>query len=108
MGSDWPVSSPDPWQAIHVAVNRVLHDAEPGTPPLGPDQRLPLAVALRAYTAGSAYVNHRESHLGTIAVGMDADLAVLDRDPFAGSADEIGRTRVVRTFVGGQEVHRVD
>src|SRR5699024_8764721 len=22
MGSDWPVSTPDPWQALHVAVNR--------------------------------------------------------------------------------------
>ena len=27
MGSDWPVSTPDPLAAVHVAVNRVLHDA---------------------------------------------------------------------------------
>jgi len=28
----WPVSSPDPLQAIHVAVNRRAPDAPPGTP----------------------------------------------------------------------------
>ncbi|MGW1143222.1 amidohydrolase, partial [Streptomyces zhihengii] len=36
-GSDWPVSSPDPLQGVHVAVNRVSPD-EPG-PVLLPDER---------------------------------------------------------------------
>ena len=31
MGSDWPVSTPDPIAALHVAVNRVDPD-EPGEP----------------------------------------------------------------------------
>lgn len=31
-GSDWPVSSPDPLQALHVAVNRRSPDAPEGTP----------------------------------------------------------------------------
>ena len=33
-----------------------------------------------------------------------ADLAVLDRDPFAGPSDEIASTRVLQTFVGGERV----
>ncbi|WP_372344415.1 hypothetical protein [Streptomyces sp. KL116D] len=44
-GSDWPVSSPDPIQGIHVAVNRVLDDAPDGTPVFLPEQRIGLADA---------------------------------------------------------------
>ncbi|MCQ4212113.1 amidohydrolase [Streptomyces longispororuber] len=103
-GSDWPVSSPDPIQGIHVAVNRVLDDAPDGTPVFLPEQRIGLADALSAYTAGSAYVNHLDDETGTIAPGHLADLVVLDRDPFAGPAEEIGTTSVEQTFVGGQRV----
>ncbi|MFF2502854.1 amidohydrolase [Streptomyces sp. NPDC058067] len=104
-GSDWPVSSPDPIEAIHVAVNRVLHDAAPGTEVFLPGQRIGLDAALTAYTAGSAYVNHLDDVTGSITPGRLADLVVLDRDPFAGPAEEIGATRVVETFVGGERVY---
>ncbi|MFF4056108.1 amidohydrolase [Streptomyces sp. NPDC001668] len=104
-GSDWPVSSPDPLQAIHVAVNRITPDAPEGTPAFLPDQRLDLGTALAAYTAGSAHVNHLDDITGTIAVGKAADLVVLDRDPFAGPREEIAATRVLQTFVEGRRVH---
>ncbi|WP_327358588.1 amidohydrolase [Streptomyces sp. NBC_01304] len=103
-GSDWPVSSPDPLQGIHVAVNRVLPEAPAGTGVFLPGQRIDLGSALAAYTAGSAYVNHLDAETGTIAPGHLADLAVLDRDPFAGPVEEIGATRVEQTFVGGERV----
>ena len=84
-GSDWSVSSPDPLAGIHVAVNRVAPGAEGAeAEPLYAHNRLTLAQALTAYTAGSAYVNHHEESTGRIEVGRLADLAVLDRDPFAG------------------------
>ncbi|MEU6089378.1 amidohydrolase [Streptomyces sp. NPDC047085] len=104
-GSDWPVSSPDPLQGIHVAVNRV----EPGgdRPMFLPDERLTLAEALTAYTAGSAYVNHLDD-TGRVAVGALADLVVLDRDPFAGPAEAIAETKVALTYVGGERVHAAD
>ncbi|MGW5640016.1 amidohydrolase [Streptomyces sp. NPDC003832] len=101
-GSDWPVSSPDPLEGIHVAVNRVV----PGGagPVFLPDERIALEAALTAYTAGSAYVNHLDD-TGRIAEGALADLVVLDRDPFAGPAEEIAATRVAQTFVGGERVY---
>lgn len=101
-GSDWPVSSPDPIQGIHVAVNR--RPPEGDVPVFYPEQRLDLGTALGAYTAGAAYLNHLDD-TGTIAVGNLADLAVLDRDPFAAPTDEICHTRVEQTFVGGQRVY---
>jgi predicted amidohydrolase YtcJ len=102
-GSDWMVSSPNPLLGMHVAVNRVAPDT-PGEREFLPDQALDLATILTAYTAGSAYVNHREATTGTVEVGKDADLAVLDRDPFAHPAAEIGEAKVVRTFVRGEPV----
>ena len=77
-------------------------------PPLGADQALSLSVALAGYTAGSAYVNGVDQHSGVIAKGFDADLVVLDRDPFAALASQIGETRVLRTYVGGELVHSSD
>ncbi|MFF4399759.1 amidohydrolase [Streptomyces sp. NPDC001480] len=104
-GSDWPVSSPDPFQAIHVAVNRVAPDAPAGTPVFLPEQGLDLGTAIAAYTAGSACVNHLDTTTGSITVGKSADLVVLDRDPFAAPAEEIAATRVLQTFVEGRRVH---
>ncbi|MFF4973915.1 amidohydrolase [Streptomyces sp. NPDC001083] len=101
-GSDWPVSSPDPLQGIHVAVNRVTPG---GTGPVFlPAERLGLTAAFTAYTAGSAYANHLDD-TGTVRAGSLADLVVLDRDPYAGPPGEIGATGVALTYVGGERVH---
>ncbi|ANS69921.1 metal-dependent glycoprotease [Streptomyces lincolnensis] len=105
-GSDWPVSSPDPIQGIHVAVNRRTPDAR-DRPVFLPAERLGLAQALTAYTAGSAYANHLDDS-GRVRVGALADLVVLDRDPFAGPAQDIARTRVALTYVGGERVYAAD
>ncbi|NGO09772.1 amidohydrolase [Streptomyces sp. HC44] len=104
-GSDWPVSSPDPLQALHVAVNRVSPNAPEGTPEFLPEQRLDLGAAIAAYTAGSAYVNQLDALTGSLTVGKAADLVVLDRDPFTGPPEEIAATRVLETFVEGERVY---
>ncbi|MBR22232.1 MAG: amidohydrolase [Leifsonia sp.] len=110
-GSDWPVSTPDPWQAIHVAVNRRLpaDDPEFDPEPLLAHEALTLAEALDAYTAGSAWINGRgpgdTEVTGIIEVGAVADLAATDRDPFAGPAESIHSTRCVGTWVAGRRVH---
>jgi predicted amidohydrolase YtcJ len=106
-GSDWPVSSADPLAGIHVAVNRRVpgrDDAEP----LDAAQALSLASALTAYTAGSARVNHHDDTTGHLAEGFSADLAVLDRDPFAGPESAISETTVRATYVDGEQVFSRD
>jgi predicted amidohydrolase YtcJ len=106
MGSDWPVSSPDPLEEMHVAVNRVLppgHAYGNGNPEVFlPEERLDLATAIAAFTIGSAFVNHLDDVTGSIEVGKLADLAVVDRDVFARPADEIASARVDATFVEGR------
>ena len=44
-------------------------------------------------------------HAGTIEPGMRADLAVLDRNPFDGPANEIATTCVTMTLAAGRVVY---
>jgi hypothetical protein len=110
-GSDWPVSSPDPLQQIHVAVNRVLSArlGQPGSPettnPLLPAEAITLDAAIQAFTDGVAYVNHTDDVAGTLAPGMLADVAVIDQDLYAMPSAAIGSASVVMTVASGQVVH---
>ena len=111
MGSDWSVSSPDPLEEIHVAVNRVMPRPRTSTGTSNtdvflPDERLDLATAIAAFTMGSAYVNHLDDVTGSIEVGKYADLAVVDRDLFAHPVEEIANAQVDATFVEGVPVYR--
>jgi len=101
-GSDWTVSTADPFPQIEVAVRRVWpgnRDAEPFLP----SERLTLDQALRAATVGSAFVN-RQDEAGWLGVGRLADLAILDRELGAPDAGPISETRVVAAMVGGEFV----
>jgi predicted amidohydrolase YtcJ len=104
MGSDWSVSTANPLEQIEVAVTRVDPGRRGGTPFLV-DQALPLRVALGAFTAGSAFINHDEE-AGHIRVGARADLAILDLDILAAGAP-IGDARVTHTIAAGTVVHEV-
>ncbi|MBI5089665.1 MAG: amidohydrolase, partial [Actinobacteria bacterium] len=77
-GSDWPVSSLTPVHGLAVAVTR---QNEAGEPAAGwtPDERLPIADALAAYTSGTAYQAFDDDR-GTLDVGRPADFCVLETD----------------------------
>jgi hypothetical protein len=102
-GSDWPVSTADPFSEIHVAVNRSL----PGTTMASflPEERLSLTEAVQAFTAGAAYVNHLDHQTGDLTIGKLADLIVLDRDLLASEPSELAQTKVLLTLLGGTVVH---
>ena len=108
MGSDWSVSTPNPLEEIHVAVNRQMpvdypHRVEEHDVFL-PDERLDLASAIHGFTMGSAYVNHLDGDTGSIELGKCADLAVIDRNLFAHPVDEIAYAACVMTYVEGEQV----
>ncbi len=110
-GSDWPVSSADPLQEIHVAVNRVLSErlGRPGEPecenPFLPGQAITVDAAVDAFTSGVAWVNHEEDEAGRLLPGMRADVAVLDQDLFTIPPRDIGSTSVLTTVAGGTVVY---
>ena len=109
MGSDWSVSSPDPLEEIHVAVNRTMPADYPykveRREVFLPDERLDLASSLAAFTIGSAFVNHLDDRTGSIEIGKLADLAVIDRNLFAHPVEEIAEATVQQTFVEGDRVY---
>lgn len=110
-GSDWPVSSPDPLQEMHVALTRTLSTrlGEAGTPettdPLRADQAITLTQALTSFTQGPAFLNGAERHRGRLLEGWAADLVVLDQDLFAGPVTEVGQARVDMTIGAGAVLH---
>ena len=92
------------FEEMQVAVTRQVIGHGPDVPVLDASQRITLAEALAGFTRGSAYVNH-DDDAGSIAEGMRADLAILDRNPFAGSVYEIADTKVTATIAAGRVVY---
>ena len=113
-GSDWSVSSPNPLEEMHVAVNRAGFEGYPYAEqeetqePFLPHEAIDLETALAAFTVGSAYVNHLDDVTGSIEAGKDADLVVLDRDLFDHPVTEIAAARVQLTLVRGERVFAAD
>jgi predicted amidohydrolase YtcJ len=105
LGSDWPVAPINPLLGIDAAVNRRTLD---GKHPQGwfPAQKITVEEALRGYTQSAAYAMFADSERGTLQPGKQADLVILDRDildPI--EKDNIAKTNVVMTIVGGKVVH---
>lgn len=102
MGSDWPVAPLDPLTGVKAAVLRETTD---GKNPGGwyPEQRLSLAQALAGYTREAAFAGFAEDRMGLLAAGYLADFVVMDHDLFAIDPEAIGKTRVLRTIVGGRQ-----
>jgi predicted amidohydrolase YtcJ len=123
-GSDWPCTwPPDPFVGIQEAVTRqVWRSAATSAIPGGlfdgagqagsvptlesyvPDERITVEQAVTAYTRGSAYARFSDDRVGALEPGKEADLAVLSQDIFTVPHDEIGKTRVLMTMVGGKVV----
>jgi len=107
-GSDWPVDKLDEWFALKVGVTRTN---APDAPPefkgrLGEDPGLSREEVLRAATINAAFELHQDDVAGSLAVGKFADLIVLDRNPLKVPAEEIAKTQVLETVVGGQVVYK--
>jgi len=79
-GSDWPVTSHIPMQAICVPVTRT-NVADGVTEPWVIEEALTMDESLTFYTKNAAYQLFRENEFGTLEVGKRAAFIVLDSDP---------------------------
>ncbi|MGQ0649122.1 MAG: amidohydrolase family protein [Gemmatimonadaceae bacterium] len=104
-GSDWPVSSMNPLEAIQVGVTRRFLADSTGSGWL-PDQRVDLAAMLRAYTLGGAVASDHDSLTGTLTVRKTADVIVVSDDLFSLPPHRISKARVLLTLLGGRTVYR--
>src|SRR5690348_3909745 len=95
-GSDAPIEELDPLAGIRAGVRRSIdsRDAWHG------EQCLTVDEAFRATCVAPAWIAGDERRRGTLIPGHDADLVVLDRDPW-----EDLDAQVVATMVAGRWVH---
>ncbi|MFF5187497.1 amidohydrolase [Streptomyces sp. NPDC000345] len=101
-GSDAPITEPD-WRQGVAAM--MLRESKATGRPSGPDQCVPLAEALRAYTVNPARQDFAEDWKGSIEPGKVADLCVLDRPLLGLDPHEITDTQVEMTVFDGSVVY---
>ena len=102
-GTDTPVVvNVSPLDSIYFAVARKDKAGQP-TEGLMPNEVISVADALYAHTAGAALALSRND-IGSIAVGQQADLAILSRNILTASAEELLTTDVTATFLAGEAV----
>jgi len=104
-GSDFPVEAVNPLISFHSFVTR--QDAE-NFPAGGwmPEQRTTRQEALLSITLWPAYAAFMENESGSLTAGKYADFVVLDQDIMRAAPEDILRTRVMLTVVGGRPVYR--
>jgi predicted amidohydrolase YtcJ len=102
-GTDYDVEPINPLRGLYACVTR---EAIEGGPPGGwqPQEKLPLADCIRAYSSGSAYAEFMEGKKGELKVGEFADFVVLSQDLTKIPPQEFLKTEILRTVVGGRTV----
>lgn len=102
-GSDAPIESLRPMRGIHAAVTRAAPDGEAAG--WVPEERLSVAEAIGTYTWNGAWNGHNEKRRGEILPGRDADLVILEQDPFMVPASDLADIGIAMTLCGGRVTH---
>jgi hypothetical protein len=86
-----------PLQLVWAGVNRLTYEGQVA----GPQHRVPLEVALRAITIDAAYSIRQEKEIGSIEVGKQANLTVLQESPYDAAPDRLKDIAVWGTMLEG-------
>ena len=86
-GSDWPVTSQKPLDAIFIPVLRKLPGSK--SEPWSKNEAITVEESLTAYTATSAYQLFDESEIGKLETGMRANFVILNKSPFETTSVEV-------------------
>ncbi len=100
--SDAPITEPDWRQGV---ASMMLRESKATGRTSGPEQCVPLADALRAYTATPAWQDFADDWKGTIEPGKVADLCVLDRPLIDLDPHDVTDAEVDLTVFDGRVVH---
>jgi len=103
-GSDWSVSTANPYAEIEVAVTRMNPEDDQDSVFI-PEERITLDEAIAAFTINAAYTNHLDTRTGSIETGKLADLVVLDQNLFEIPPSKISDTKALVTLFEGKTVH---
>jgi hypothetical protein len=104
-GSDWPVTTLNPFPAMQVAVTRRGPDStkrEPWTP----QHLMKLYDVVEGYTKGGAYLSFSEEMRGTISVGKEANFVILDSNVLDVPNEKLHAIKVNQTVLRGETVFK--
>jgi predicted amidohydrolase YtcJ len=102
-GSDWSVvPSVNPWLAIETMVTRQMPGGSEET--LGLKESVTLEQAFRIFSENGARLMGHRDQVGSIEVGMRADVIVTETNPFEVPITDVHATKVRMTFIDGEKV----
>ncbi len=103
LGTDFPVEQVNPMYTFYAAVARKdLENYPEGG--FRMEESLSREEALRGMTIWAAYSNFEEDEKGSLEVGKFADFVVLDQDIMKVDEATLPSTKVLATFINGENV----
>lgn len=104
LGTDFPVEAINPLATFYTAVAR--KDSK-GNPPEGflPENAMSTENALRGMTIWAAKSVFNEKNTGSLEVGKNADIVILDQDILSLPENKILDTKVIYTIANGKVVY---
>lgn len=103
IGSDSPVTHPDPMNGLYGALNR--KDQNTGAL-VGERQKVDVLQAVRMFTYNGAYASFEEEIKGSLETGKLADLVILTENILTCPPEHIQQTKVQYTLVDGEIVYK--
>ncbi|TAK43709.1 MAG: amidohydrolase [Saprospiraceae bacterium] len=104
-GTDAPVEDVSPLECYYATVTRRRHQEKDKGLELFPEQRMTRQEAIKSYTLSCAYAGFEEDWKGSLMPGKVADIVVLSNDLLTCPEEEILKTEVVMTMVGGKVLY---
>lgn len=104
-GTDYSVEPLEPMEGLYAAVTRKDRLGEEGNGWF-PEQKLSMEEAIQFYTLGSAYAQFMEDRKGMIRENYLADIVIVNQDLLTIPEDQIMKTLIDYTLVGGKVVYQ--
>ena len=101
---DAPVALPSSFRVLDATVNRTTRTKKI----LGKDQRVAPYTALRAMTVWPAYQYFEENSKGSLEIGKQADLVILDANPLTIPRENLIDLVVIKTVSRGKTIYQKD
>ena len=103
LGTDFPVEQVSPFYTFYAAVARKdLQQFPEGG--FQKENALTREQTLKGMTIWAAYSNFEENEKGSLESGKWADFIILSKDLMTVEENEIPKTKVEATFIGGEKV----
>ena len=106
-GTDYQVEPINPMEGLYASVTRKDRKGEEGNG-WYPEQKITMENAIKYYTLGSAYAQFMENRKGMIKKDYLADIVITDKDILNIPENEIMKTKIDYTIVGGKIVYSSD